>query len=620
MTNEQFHSLVLKLEEQARHDPSGYKKRVMLLALLGNAYLGVMLLLIFSLFAVLLASIVVLKALGVKLALVVGFFLWMMVKALHVKIAPPSGTEVRAKDAPELFAMIAELRRQLGAPAFHHVLVTDDFNAGVVQVPRLGLFGWHRNYLLVGLPLMKALSVEQFKAVLAHEFGHLARGHGSMSNWIYRQRLRWSRLMRSLEATDSKGSVLFKPFLNWYTPYFNAYSFPLARANEYEADAASARLVSPEAAAEALTSVNVIGCYLGERYWPQIHRQADELPQPGFAPYSDMARGLSSDMDAASAHLWLQQALARTTTVDDTHPALADRLKAIGASARLVPPGPGEAADRLLGAALGTVTAAFDRRWRDSIEPAWQERHREVQEGRRRLAELDALHEGGAVLPWKDAFERASLTEGIGANPDSALAQFRALHEQEPENAWVNFGLGARLLARGEESGVGLVEHAMQLDEQVILQGCAALRDFYWQRGKEEQARMWHQRLAERTELLDAAERERNAVRVKDKFERHGLPMEALEELRVQLRAIPGLHRAYLVRKQTQHFQQHPCYVLGFSASGMLQLHTKRRVADMLQAIQTSVRFPGETLIINVDGGNYRFGRKFRWMRGARIL
>jgi len=31
------------------------------------------------------------------------------------------------------------------------------------------------------------------------------------------------------------------------------------------------------------------------------------------------------------------------------------------------------------------------------------------------------------------------------------------------------------------------------------------------------------------------------------------------------------------------------------------------------------VQFPGETLILSVQGENYRFGRKFRWMRGSRI-
>jgi hypothetical protein len=32
------------------------------------------------------------------------------------------------------------------------------------------------------------------------------------------------------------------------------------------------------------------------------------------------------------------------------------------------------------------------------------------------------------------------------------------------------------------------------------------------------------------------------------------------------------------------------------------------------------VSFPGETMILSVEGENYRFGRKFRWMRGSRIV
>jgi len=73
-------------------------------------------------------------------------------------------------------------------------LITDDFNAAVVQIPRLGLLGWYRNTLLIGLPLMKALTRQQLAAVLAHEFGHLAGGHGRLGNWVYRLRFGWARL------------------------------------------------------------------------------------------------------------------------------------------------------------------------------------------------------------------------------------------------------------------------------------------------------------------------------------------------------------------------------------------------------------------------------------------
>ena len=100
----------------------------------------------------------------------------------------------------------------------------------------------------------------------------------------------------------------------------------------------------------------------------------------------------------------------------------------------------------------------------------------------------------------------------------------------------------------------------------------------------------------------------------------HGLADAALDNLCQQLQAVPGLRKAYLVRKQVKHLAHRPFYVFGYRVQGWWQLHNKAMVADALRQIQASVIFPGETMIINVEGENYRFGRKFFWMRGARIL
>ena len=169
MTDEQFEALVAELDGEARRRPDAYRMKVLLLAMLGNGYLFAVVLLVFLMLAGLVASIYWLKGWVVKLVLIVGGFLLLVLRALWIRIEPPAGRPIGAGEAPELFALIDGLREQLRAPRFHEVLVTDDFNAGVVQSPRLGIFGWPRNYLLVGLPLMKSLTVEQFKAVLAHE-------------------------------------------------------------------------------------------------------------------------------------------------------------------------------------------------------------------------------------------------------------------------------------------------------------------------------------------------------------------------------------------------------------------------------------------------------------------
>ena len=185
--------------------------------------------------------------------------------------------------------MLGELRRRLRTPRLHHVLLTADFNAGVMQVPRLGLLGWHRSYLFIGLPLMKSLTVEQFQAVLAHELGHLSGGHARAGNWIYRLRLIWQRLEAAFSRTSHWGSAPIRAFFEWYIPRFQRNIFSTWRApTSTKRMLLPSTLTSARSAAQALARPSsIVGSYLSEKYWPKIHSAARELPQPAFAPYSE---------------------------------------------------------------------------------------------------------------------------------------------------------------------------------------------------------------------------------------------------------------------------------------------------------------------------------------------
>ncbi len=620
MTHDQFAALVARLEEQARRYPTVYRIRVLLLAMFGYGYLGLVVGMLLLLCLLTLASIYFLKALALKLVIPIAALTWMALKALRVKIPPPGGRVLRQNEAPELFRVIDELRRNLRAPRFHRVLISDQFNASVTQVPRLGMLGWHRNYLMIGLPLLKVLTHDQFKAVLAHEFGHLAGGHGRVGNWLYRLRTAWVRLLDALEEHRRFGTFLFRPFFNWYAPYFHAYSFPLARANEYQADVTAAELISSRALAQALTGLDVIACYLNEHFWPQIHQQADDLPQPAFGPYAGMGESLVSGLEEVSVSDCLRQALERETTVGDTHPSLTDRLKAIGEKPRMAAPKAGQAADALLGEALAPVTAEFDRHWHEAILPSWQEHHQEVQDGRQRLKELEEEAATREELPLREAYERAQLTERFGTNPQEALAQFRQLHTREPDHPVICFELGKRLLAKENAAGFNLVESAIAADDDLILQGCEVLRDYCWQNERQDEAHAWNQRLVQRASLLEAARAERDSLQISDKLEPHDLPDDVIAELKQAIRAVRGLKKAYLVRKRVSHLAENRCYVLGFTVSPWWRFHSRRRAADVQRRILETVAFPGETFVINIEGDNYRFGRKLRFRRGARII
>jgi len=620
MTREQFEALVARLEHHARKSPGAYKLRVFLLALLGNLYLAGVLLVTVAILVALVISITYLRAVAIKLIVIVTAFLLMLLRAIWIRVSPPEGTPVSANDAPELFRIIEELRRNLHLPQLHQVLVTDEFNAAVHQAPRFGIFAGTRNYLIIGLPLMKSLTIPQFRAVLAHEFGHLSRGHGRISNWLYRQRLRWSRLATMLEAQNSKGAALFTWFLKWYDPYFNAYSFPLARANEYEADAAAARLTSPQAMAEALTRIKVVGSYLSERYWPAIRRQADDTPQPAFMPHANLGQRVVQEIDDADAQAWLTRALEAKTTVDDTHPSLSERLRAIDASPQWVLPSTGESADQLLGPSLAAITQALDSQWQVAVHEAWQARYQEVQRDRSRLVELNRKHDSGEELGLQEAYDRAMLTESVAGDAQEALTKLRLLHKRAPDDAIICYALGARLLEQEDESGRGLIEQAMARNENVVTGGCQLLRDYYWRRGERKEADRWHERLMQRTEEEQNATRERRQIQTTDKFDRHDLSAENLEELLVQLRAIPKLRKVYLVKKRLRFFPERPLYVMGYTIAAFWPWRHQKLAKKIAAHIAETVSFPGQAMFLCITGTSGRFQRKLTWMRGSRIL
>jgi Zn-dependent protease with chaperone function len=374
-----FEALIARMEALAVGNPAAYRRRVFGLALLGYGYLALVVLVLVALCAFFIASAVYLRALAVKLLFVAGAPLALVLRSMWINMEAPAGERLTRALAPELFRMLDGLRQRLHTPPLHDVLLTSDFNAGVMQVPRLGLFGWHRSYLFIGLPLMKSLTVEQFEAVLAHELGHLAGGHARAGNWIYRLRLIWQRLEVAFAATPHWGSGPIRAFFRWYIPRFSATSFPLARANEYEADAAAVRLTSARSAAQALTAVSIVGSYLSERYWPRIHSAARELPQPAFAPYSEFMANAMQDVPDDELRTWQDTALAARTSYHDTHPSLADRLQAMGARAEFAPPLAGSGAERLLGSERARLERAFDAQWRERVAESWKQVHEKHQ-------------------------------------------------------------------------------------------------------------------------------------------------------------------------------------------------------------------------------------------------
>lgn len=492
-----YEHLVLGLEGSSKSDPAAFRLRVILISCLAYIVLFALLLalglLVYWLFGYAREHRNTYTMIKIGLfGLVVLPIFWVTLRAFFTRIPPPEGRVLTRAEAPRLFEALEHIRRRLKGPPIDQVLVDDRYNAAICQVPRLGLFGWHRNYLLVGLPYLLGTPTQEALATLAHEYGHLSGEHGKMGSWIYRQRLTFSAIHQQVADAGQTDWVsgLLSSLLDRFAPYFNAYTFVLSRQQEYEADAAASGIAGMAANANGLVRDVLLGRWIGEVFWRRIYDQADEHHQPRFMPFSAMRTAFAAAHDEWATADKLRAALKEASGLHDTHPCLRERLEAIDCQPAL--PGIAErcAADSLLGPATTKVLIeVFDRDWWESHRTDWQAHFQRRSEDKRRLNRLN--EQEPANLAAMDLHELAELQHRLG-DPEKALEAVNLLSQREGVSP-AKCGLlkGRILLSLGNRSGLDCLAQAIQGDASLTDDCLRAGYNYLYQTDGEVAAQAW---------------------------------------------------------------------------------------------------------------------------------
>jgi Zn-dependent protease with chaperone function len=668
MTSEQFDQLVNRIQTRYGSRPLALRLRIALLVGLGySGFLAVLLIVLLLASALAIGAVVADQEpsifLMVIVAVLLAFGLWQALIFLWVPLESEKGREVTRDEAPELFDLLDRLQSDLHVGRFAHVRLTPEFNAGVRMIPRLGVFGFNRRYLYLGLPLMFAMSPEQYAAVLAHEFAHCSSHHDRFGMWIYRLRLTWSRVFTELSqnqtATTSQSlrGIILK-FVDWYWPRFNAHAFVLSRADEYEADRIAADWAGGNFMAEALIRLECFANRLDDKFWEEMTQRAKTDSTVPDDIVDRMQTFLLVPPEPTDEDRWLTQAAQRLTGNIDTHPSLADRLKSLGHSADQFarngfPSVPTHsAATALIGTALPTVTRDVNQLWQKDNTLRWQNHFHQA----RRLArQLDASGQQPSTIVSGtedvSSAEIASATESIdvisnasanapviphvmnGAGrrannahpefdvehawqqartiyelqgPAAAESLLRQLLNHQPTHAQANIALGRHLLDRGLKEGEQFLRRILQEDDNdLIPAACYGLINYFQQSGQLDKVQEARAYLSRFETAQAAATKERCTVTPNDKFVAHGLSDEELESLIEALAQQTDLHSAWLVRKELQHFRNQKLFVLVAHSQphGWLGSTAAELDRKVVANLIKNVQLPGRVLVISPQGG-----------------
>jgi Zn-dependent protease with chaperone function len=607
LTEKWFRDTVSRLELEAHEHPARYRTKVFALAVLGYGYMFAALALAVGLMAAsawALASDRPIRS-WMAIAAISGATLgYQLVRALWRRSTPPEGFVLRASDAPALLAFVEKVRRKARAPALAGVYLTADLNAGVSQRPRLGPLGWHQNFLYLGLPFLMTTDLRGLAGTLAHEFGHLSGSHGKIGAWIYRVRASWSNLLAQAGGGGANLGLVLGPFFAIFAPYFSAYSFALARQQEFEADRAARDLVGAGTAGRDLIAINIAARYLHEEFWQHHYRDADTQPQP-VAPMRRMRPLLKSIVRHPKADLWRRSALAVASGYADTHPSLRDRLREMGADDRLPDPITQSAAEALFGDRLEHWIDRFDRDWVRSVSDDWKRAHAQAGQQRERLA-LTGERVRAGTASVDEQHEWATLVERF-SGAAAGLDAYQAVLARAPRHVGSRFHAGRLLLHRGDEAGVALLDAAANDDADYAVPAARTAIPWLEAHGRYKDAKTFETRARDAHEQLQQAMREAADPAEHGPLSPPPLTPVELDDIRRAVARERVLREVWLVRRHVAAAPQRVVLVFAFDvaalASGVSQ--ALDRLGDQLD-----LRYPVVLVPLFVSDGDDRAARR----------
>ncbi len=468
-----YEHLVNRLEGTSRADPEAFRWRVALIS--SFAYVVLALTLIgLALVVYWLYSMASSEHRGGAMFRVGLFALtllplfWVTLRAFLMRIPPPEGRRLSRAEAPRVFELLEKIQKKLKGPPIHEVLLDERYNAAICQVPRLGLFGWHRNYLIIGLPYLLGTPTREVVATLAHEYGHLAGEHGKMGAWIYRQRNTFGAIHEKLaeSAEDNWLNGLLAAALDRFAPYYNAYTFVLSRQQEYEADAAASRIAGEAVNASGLVRDTLLGRWVEEVFWRRFYDQADDSKTPRFLPFAAMRTAFVASYDDWAKQENLRAEMRVDSGLHDTHPCLRERLEAMDCKATLPPAIEHSAAESLLEGSAKPLIDEFDKAWWARHQADWQRHYEQRSADLKRFAELSALDLAG--LPTTESFELARLAYRFGKLDTALLAIDRVMGSRDVAQGKAGLLKGKILLRAKDHKGLAVLEQAMQDDPNLV--------------------------------------------------------------------------------------------------------------------------------------------------------
>lgn len=218
----------------------------------------------------------------------------------------------------KIYDKVNEISRKIKGPKIHDIYIFPQYNAAATN--RYLFTPFKRNILILGYPLLAALSYRGLVGCLSHEIGHIKHKHMSVTAWIMMTNAFWSNIQLGIL------SLPFIPWLRYWLPAFNKALAPLYRQHEIEAD----KYIVKTFGEDYLAACQVEMLLKEEQYSDVMDELLSQMRSDSWEQCDILQLirdGLREDLPEDRDERVISRAMKSVPNVFDEHPSFAQRLE-----------------------------------------------------------------------------------------------------------------------------------------------------------------------------------------------------------------------------------------------------------------------------------------------------
>ena len=276
------------------------------------------------LFGMLSAGIIAFKLIIIVIIVVGGTIIGLLRSLLVRGRLQEPGRLLNEAEAPELFALTRSVAKDLNTRPIDEIRITPETDLAVYEIGswRAKMRDSGKRILVLGTAVLKDFQKDDFKAILAHEYGHFANRDTAGGGVAMRVQNDMTNYYIALynSGNASWWSIAFL-FLKFYHFIFTRISAGATRLQEVLADRIAAETYGAQSFRNGLTFVVRRSIEFSMLANAEI-KQADEQKR-SYSNFYDLSE-LSPESDLENE---VQKSLNRKTSEQDTHPSPVDRFR-----------------------------------------------------------------------------------------------------------------------------------------------------------------------------------------------------------------------------------------------------------------------------------------------------